>query len=104
MTLLKWFMVAAFLGALFWCSTRYCVALLVAVWAIATWVLIDSNLAEGFSWIPVLLALAGLFGCIFVLAIPGAITLVINEATLIAFVVSIVVLKKKRRALTVARH
>jgi hypothetical protein len=103
-TLLKWFMVAALFGGLFWCSTGHCVALLVAIWAVATLVLVYSNLDERFSWIPVLLALAGLFGSILILAIPGDITLAINEAILITFLISVEVLKKERRSVAFARH
>jgi hypothetical protein len=80
------------------------VALLVAIWAVATLVLVYSNLDERFSWIPVLLALAGLFGSILILAVPGDITLAINEAILITFLISVEVLKKERRSVAFARH
>lgn len=85
MTLLKWTTGTAFLGSLFWCSARDCATLLLAVWMVAIGVFVYSNLADRFFWIPVLLALAGVFGSIFVLAIPGKITLAANVATLVIF-------------------
>jgi hypothetical protein len=103
-TLLKWLMVAAVFGGLFWCSTSDCMVLLVAIWAVATGVFVYSNLTERFLWIPVLLALVGLFGSVSVLAIPGATTLAINEATLVTFIISIIALKKGRRRVALARH
>jgi hypothetical protein len=97
-TLLKWTMGAAFLGSLFWCSARDCTTLLLAVWMVAIGVLVYSNLGHRFLWIPVLVALAGVFGSIFVIAIPGSLTLAANVATLVIFIVSVEVLKKKHRS------
>ena len=89
---------AVFLGSLFWCPSGDCVALLLAVWTIAIAVFACSNLAERFLWVPILLALAGVFGLIFLLAIPDNITLAAEEAMLVMFAVSLALLKKKPRA------
>jgi hypothetical protein len=104
-TVLKWTMGTAFLGSLFWWSAGDCTTLLLAVWMVAIGILVYSNLADRFLWIPLLLALAGVFGSIFVIAIPGSITLAANVATLVTFIVSVEVLKKKHRsAMAVMRH
>jgi hypothetical protein len=104
-TLLKWTTGIAFLGSLLWCSARDCTALLLAAWMVAIGVFIYSDLADRFLWIPVLVALAGVFGSIFVIAIPGGITLAANVATLVIFILSVEVLKKKyRAAMAVVRH
>ncbi len=87
-----------FLGSLFWCPRDHCVVLLLAVWAIALGILVYSNLADRFLWIPILLALSGLFGLILLLAIPTSTTLAAEEVTLVMFVVSLAVLKKKPRS------
>jgi len=97
-SLLKWITVDAFLGSLFWFSnTNYLVLLLLAAWMAAIAVLVHSNLGDRFCWIPVALVLAGVFGSMFVLAIPTNMTLAVNEITLVIFIVSIEVLKKERR-------
>jgi hypothetical protein len=104
-TVLKWTTGTAFLGGLFWCSAGDCTTLLLAVWMVAIGILVYSNLADRFLWILLLLALAGVFGSIFVIAIPGSITLAANVATLVTFIVSVEVLKKKHRsAMAVMRH
>lgn len=102
--LLKWIAIATFLGSLFWCSARDCVALLVAVWTVAIGVFVYSNLAGRFLWIPVLLALAGVFGSILMLAVPANITLAANVATLVLFIVSLEVLKKHGSSIAFVRH
>ena len=98
MTLLKWITGAAFLGSLFWCSDRACVVLLLAIWTVAIGVLVYSDLADRFLWIPVLLALAGVFSSILPLAISPNVAVVANEAILILFIVSLEVLTKRRRS------
>jgi hypothetical protein len=104
-TLLKWIVGAAILGSLFWCSNRECVALLLTVWTVAIGIFVYSNLADRFLWIPVLLALFGVFGSILVLAIPANIILAGNMATLILFAISLEVLKDKRHSsIAVLRH
>jgi hypothetical protein len=103
-TLLAWITGAVFLAGLFWCSARDCVALLLAVWTVAIAALVYSNLANRLLWIPVLLALTGVFGSLFALAIPTNITLAVNEATLVLFIVSLEVLRKRRSATVSMRH
>lgn len=104
-TLLKWITGAAFLGSLFWCSARDCTALLLAVWTLAIGVFVYSDLADRFLWIPVLLALAGVFSSILPLATSPNMALVANAATLVLFMVSLEVLKKKHRSsMALIRH
>ena len=104
-TPLKWTTGSAFLGSLFWFSPGDCTALLLAAWMAAIGVFIYSDLADRFLWIPLLVALAGVFGSIFVIAIPGSITLATNAATLVIFIVSVEMLKKKHRsAMAMVRH
>ena len=62
-------------------------------------------MAERLLWIPVLLALAGVFGSVFVLVVPANITLAVNEAILATFLVALKVLKSNRRsAMAFAGH
>lgn len=104
-TLLRWIVGAVILGSFFWCSDRQCVALLLAAWMVAIGVLVFSNLADRFLWIPVLLALAGVFGSILELSIPANTILAANVATLVLFALSLEVLKDKRHSLVaVVRH
>jgi hypothetical protein len=96
-TRLQWITGGAFLGSLFWFPARDYVALLLfVVWAAAIGMMVYLNLADKFLWIPVLLALAGVLGSVFVLAIPTNISLTANIATLVLFVASLKVLKKRR--------
>jgi len=92
-TLLTGIAGAALLGSLFWGSARDGVTLLLAVWTVAIGVFAYSNLADRSLWIPALLALAGVFGSILPLAIPGNMTLAANLAILLLFIVSLEVLK-----------
>jgi hypothetical protein len=104
-TLLKWTMGTVFLGSLFWYSPGDCTTLLLAGWMVAIGAFVCSNLAERLLRIPVLLALAGVLGSIFLIAIPGSLTLAANVATLAIFIISVEVLKKKHRsAMAVMRH
>lgn len=103
--LLKWTAGAAFLGSLFWCPTRDCVMLLLAAWMVAIGWFVHLNLGDESLGIPVSLAAAGVLGSVFVLAIPGNITLAANLAVFVTFVVSLEVLKKKRcSSIAYARH
>jgi hypothetical protein len=97
-TLLQSFTGAALLSSLFWGSARDCAVLLLVVWMVVIGAFVVSNLADRFLWIPVLLALAGLFASVFALVIPANIILAVNVATLVSFVVSVEVLKKKDRS------
>jgi hypothetical protein len=86
----------AFLGSLFWFSAHDWVALLLfAAWIIAIAVVVRSNRVDRFLWIPAVIALAGVLGSVLVLAIPAGITLAANEATLVMFIISFEVLKRR---------
>lgn len=96
---------AALLGSLFWCPARACATLLLVLWTVAIGIFVYLDLADRFLWIPVLLALVGVLGLVFVLAIPVNLILAANEATFTMFIVSLEVLTKKRRLfLTSIRH
>jgi hypothetical protein len=83
-----------FLGSLIWYPSGVCAGLLLAVWTIAIVVFAFSNVAGRFLWIPLLLALSGLLGSIFLLAIPNTMILTAEEAMLVTFMVSLELLKK----------
>lgn len=76
--------------------------LLLAVWVGAIAILVNVDRADKFLWIPVFLAVAGVFSSILPLAIPFSAAVVANGATLILFVVSLEVLNPQYR-LTIAR-
>ena len=107
-TLVKWTVGSALLAGLLWRSASaqpaIALALLLAIWTVAIGVLIYLNLAERFLWIPVLLALAGVFGSVLAFAIPANITLAADVTTLVLFVVSLEVLKQRRASLVFARQ
>lgn len=93
----KWITGTVFLGSLFWFSAHDWVALLLlSTWMVAIAVLVRSDLMDRFLWIPMVIALAGVLGSVFVFAIPAGITLAVNELTLVMFVVSFEVLKKRK--------
>jgi hypothetical protein len=77
------------------------VVLLLAVWVGAVTVLINADRADTFLWVPVLLAMVGVFSSILPLAISSNIAVLVSGATLILFIVSLEVLKPKHR-LTIA--
>jgi hypothetical protein len=58
------------------------------------------TLPDKYLWIPVLLALAGVFSSLLPLAINPNIALVANAATLILFIVSLNRLRRTRRGAT----
>lgn len=94
-----------FFGSLFCllhCS--YLAVLLLGAWVVAIAFMLRANLGERFLWIPVVLALAGVLGSIFVLAIPANLTLAVNEATLFIFVISLGVLKKHQSSSAFIRN
>lgn len=94
-TLLIWIVGVVILGSLFWCSARVCVALLLAIWTVAVGILVDSNLDDRFLWIPVVLAVCGVFGSMVVLADAAKIVLAANVVILALFAVSVEALKTK---------
>lgn len=79
--------------------------LLLAVWAGAIAVLVNVDRADKFLWIPVLLAVAGVFSSLLPLAISLNVALVANGATLVLFIVSLEIPNPQHR-LTIApiRH
>lgn len=76
--------------------------LLLAVWVGAIAILVNVDRADKFLWIPVFLAVAGVFSSILPLAIPFNAAVVANGAALILFIVSLEVLNAPHR-LTIAR-
>jgi hypothetical protein len=96
-TLIKWIAVAAFLVVLFRGSARDGAVLLFAAWTVAIAVFAYRNLLERFLWIPVVLALAGVFGSLFVLSFPNPASLLANETLLVMFIVSLDLLGENRR-------
>ncbi len=103
--LLKWITTAAVFGSLFFCSARDCAALLLVVWSVAIGILVCSNLGDRLLWLPVFLGLVGVFGSVFMLAIPVRINLAVNGITLAMFIVSLEILTKHgRSSLVVVKH
>lgn len=84
---------------MFWFTARDCATLLLVIWTAAIAVFVDSDLVSRYLWIPVSLGLTGVLGSIFMLAIPASVILAANVATLVLFIISFEVLKKKRRSL-----
>jgi hypothetical protein len=101
-TILRIFADTASLGSMLWFAARDCATLLLVVWTAAIAVFVDSNLVARFLWIPVSLGLAGVVGSLLILAIPVGITLAVNVATLVLFVVSFELLKKRRPKLALS--
>ncbi|MGA2989923.1 MAG: hypothetical protein ABSD88_05555, partial [Candidatus Korobacteraceae bacterium] len=78
------------------------VVLLLAVWVGAVAVLVNVGRDDRFLWIPILLAVAGVFSSILPFAVSFNVAVVANGATLIMFFVALEVLNPKHR-LTFAR-
>ena len=76
--------------------------LLLAVWAGAIVILVSAERADKLLWIPVLLAVAGMFSAILPLAISFNVAVVANGATLILFMVSLEMLNPQHQ-LAIAR-
>jgi hypothetical protein len=76
--------------------------LLLAVWVGAIVVLVNVERADTLLWIPVVLAVAGMFSAILPLAISFNAAVIENGATLILFMVSLETLNPQHR-LTIAR-
>ncbi len=76
------------------------VVLTLAVWVGAIVLLVNRKLANKFCWIPVILALAGVFCSILPLAIPASIAVIANAACLIAFLACLALLKTRHRVHT----
>ena len=81
------------------------VVLLLAVWVGAVAVLVNVGRDDRFLWIPILLAVAGVFSSVLPLAISFNVAVVENGATLILFIVSLEVLNPQHRlAISRIRH
>jgi hypothetical protein len=82
----------------FWFSARDCVTLLLVIWAAAIATFVESNTVARLLWIPISLGLIGVLGSLVILAIPSNVILEANVATLVLFVISFEVLKRKRHS------
>jgi hypothetical protein len=81
------------------------ILLLLIVWTGSIAAFSYITLSDRHLWIPVLLALAGVFGSLLPLATTPNIALVANAATLILFIVSLQTLRPKcRRAIASVSH
>jgi hypothetical protein len=73
------------------------ILLLLTIWAGAIIRFVSLDLSEKRLWIPVLLALAGVFGSILPLAIAPDIALVANAAIMLLFITSLETMRPNRR-------
>jgi hypothetical protein len=81
------------------------ILLLLIVWTGSIAAFSYITLSDKYLWIPVLLALTGVFSALLPLAITPHIALVANAATLILFLVSLQRLRsKRRRAIAFVSH
>ena len=81
------------------------ILLLLVVWTGLIAAFIHVTLSDKYLWIPVLLALVGVFSSLLPLAITPNVTLVVNAATLILFIVSLERLRPKcRGAIALVSH
>jgi hypothetical protein len=74
--------------------------LLLVVWVVSITVLITADRADKFLWLPVLLAVTGVFSSLLPLAISFNVAVAANGATLILFIVSLEVLNPRHRPVT----
>ncbi len=102
--ILRIFSNTASVGSLLWFGARDCATLLLVIWTAAIAVFVDSNLVARFLWIPVSLGLAGVVGSLFILAIPVGITLAVNVAALVLFVLSFEILKQRSPKLALSNR
>jgi hypothetical protein len=81
------------------------ILLLLAIWVVAIAVFVSLDWPDKHLWIPVLLALAGVFGSILPVAIAPNVALVANAAMLVLFIVSLERLRpRRRRAIAFVNH
>lgn len=80
------------------------VVLTLCVWVGAVAVLVNADRADRFLWVPVLLAVAGVFSSVLPLAISPKLAVVANGAILILFIVSLGVLNTQRQIIAATRH
>ena len=74
--------------------------LLLAVWVGAIVFFVSVERAEKLLWIPVVLAVAGMFSAVLPLAISFNVAMVANGATLMLFMVSLEVLNPQHRLIS----
>jgi hypothetical protein len=90
--------------SLFGYSAPKFAALMLASWAIVVGAFVCSNFSANLHWVPVLLGIAGVLGSIFLPVVTGYATLAINVATLILFLVSVDMLKRRQLLIVPIRH
>ena len=79
--------------------------MLLTIWAGAIFTFVNFDFSDERLWVPVLLALVGVFGSILPLVVAPVIALVANAATMLLFVASLETLRPNhRRAVTYAHH
>lgn len=71
--------------------------LALAVWVGAIAALVTANVTDKFLWLPVLLALAGVFSSILPLAIPSNVAAAVNGAFFVLFIASLAAVRPKHR-------
>ena len=77
------------------------VLLLLAIWVGAIAVIVSSDWPDNHPWIPVFLAVAGLFGSVLPVAVAPNVALIANAVTLALFIVSWERLKSRHRRVVV---
>ena len=81
------------------------ILLLLVVWVGAIAVFVSFDWPDNHLWVPVFLAIAGVFGSILPVAIAPNVALIANAATLILFILSLERLRSKRwRAVAFVNH
>ncbi|HET9695785.1 MAG TPA: hypothetical protein VFP40_02885 [Terriglobales bacterium] len=89
---------------LFWVLDGERATVLLAVWMVAIGVFVTTNLADRFLWVPVLLGLMGILSCMFIFALPAMLTLGINVATLLLFLLALELLKRHHTTAALVKH
>ena len=77
------------------------ILLLLAIWVGAIAVIVSSDWPDNHPWIPVFLAVAGLFGSVLPVAVAPNVALIANTVTLALFIVSLERFKSRHRRLVV---
>jgi hypothetical protein len=81
------------------------ILLLLAIWVGAIAVFVSLDWADNHLWIPVFLAVAGIFGSVLPVAIAPNVALIANAATLVLFILALERLKPRhRRAVISVNH
>jgi len=81
------------------------ILLLLAIWVGAIAVFVSLDWPNNHLWIPVFLAVAGIFGSVLPVAIAPNVALIANAATLVLFILALERLKPRhRRAVIFVNH